>query len=95
MENNSVAIPQQILDAIEAVWIERAYEQDLPVTSKKYLGLELEFFCGAMAALQATNPEYHIPPKWYVALLRGDAIVTKDRHLDYAKYARQVGQVAR
>lgn len=69
---------------IEAQWRSRAKTQDLKHGSAKYLKAEVEFFVGAMAALQALDSasgQYLTslaPLKWTIAMLSGRPILAKE-----------------
>ena len=55
---------------IENAWLSRAAAQGLKANSVAYRRAEIEFFCGAMAALNSQNPgddtvvSPKIPPSW-------------------------------
>lgn len=62
--------------AIEDMFIERAKAQGLKPGTKTYLKAEVEFFCGAMAALQIVNgTDPHAG--WYIRLLSGRGVAGK------------------
>ena len=63
---------------IEAQWRSRAKTQGYRPGSDRYLRAELEFFVGAMAAMEALtgDPSESCPPRWVIAGMRGDPIVT-------------------
>jgi hypothetical protein len=63
---------------IEAQWRSRAKTQGYRPGSIRYQRAELEFFVGAMAAMEALtgDPSTSCPPRWVIAGMRGDPIVT-------------------
>lgn len=63
---------------IEAQWRSRAKTQGYRPGSVRYQRAELEFFVGAMAAMEALtgDPAVSCPPRWVIAGMRGDPIVT-------------------
>lgn len=73
----------EVREDVEQVWRSRARAQQLnKPSSAKYKAMELEFFCGAMAALQALMPDRgdagltsFAPPAWVVLPMTGDSIV--------------------
>ena len=75
-----------IIKSIEAQWRSRAKTQDLKPGTAKYANLEVEFFTGAMAALQAAFPNENasdemtrmVPPKWIVSAISGRPICPKE-----------------
>lgn len=67
--------------AIEAMWRGRAKEQSLKPGTKTYAKQELEFFTGAMAALNAVFPNEKpdqlsaaVPVRWVINALSGRPI---------------------
>ncbi len=68
---------------IEQQWRSRAASQYLKPKSAAYKKAEVEFFCGAMAALQACYPDNDnperltsmVPPKWVVCIMSGRPVV--------------------
>lgn len=72
-----------LTQAIEAAWLARAKAQHINPKSAKGRTAECEFFCGAMAAINAAfpNPEgadrisAEIPPAWVVNIMCGRPIV--------------------
>ncbi len=65
------------LTHIEAQWRTRARAQGYRSGSQRYQRAELEFFVGAMAAMEALtgDPAASCPPRWVIAGMRGDPIV--------------------
>jgi len=70
----TAAIEQQI----EVQWRSRAKTQGYRAGSVRYQRAELEFFVGAMAAMEVLtgDPSTSCPPRWVIAGMRGDPIVT-------------------
>jgi hypothetical protein len=67
--------PSDLLAAIEQHWLGRAKMQNMPgPTSLTYKKAEIEFFAGAMAALDAGG--FTIPAKWVMAAMSGRNVVT-------------------
>lgn len=71
---NTPAIVQQI----EARWTSRMQTQGYKPNSSVCRKAELEFFVGAMAAMEALTGDSatSFPPRWVIAGMRGDPIVT-------------------
>lgn len=69
-----MTITSAMLTQIEGQWTSRARTQGYKPRSVRYRHAELEFFVGAMAAIEATTGE-PAPPKWVIAGLRGDPFV--------------------
>lgn len=73
--------------AIEPEWLSRAKAQELKPTSAKCRSAEIDFFCGAIAALQALFPNADnpalisksVPAKWVMAPLTGLPIVNQSK----------------
>lgn len=70
---------------IELAWLTRAAAQDLKPKSMAYKRAEVEFFAGAMAALNAAFPppdpaslSASIPPIWIINILSGRPVVPRD-----------------
>jgi len=63
---------------IEAQWRSRAKAQGYRPGSVRYRCAELEFFVGAMAAMEALTGDSSrsCTPRWVIAGMRGDPIVT-------------------
>ncbi|MBN8523899.1 MAG: hypothetical protein J0M02_01045 [Planctomycetes bacterium] len=68
-----LATTPAMLTQIEEQWKSRARTQGYKPGSNRYRQAELEFFVGAMAAIEAVtgNPS---PPRWVIAGMRGDPI---------------------
>ena len=73
---------KRIREAIEAQWLSRAAAQDYKRGTRKYAVAEAEYFCGAMAALNAAFPDEDptrlssvVPPIWIVNAMAGRNIV--------------------
>lgn len=70
---------------IEDMWRARAKVQGFKPHTKAYKNAELEFFIGAMAALNALHPGADgnmsalVPPWWVIAPLSGRNIVEKEK----------------
>ncbi len=62
-----------MLKQIEEQWKSRARAQCYKPGSALYRRAELEFFVGAMAAIEAVTGEPS-PPRWIIAGMRGDPI---------------------
>lgn len=70
-------ITPAIVHQVEAQWRSRARTQGYRPGSPRYQRAELEFFVGAMAAMEAItgDPAGSCPPSWVIAGMRGDPIV--------------------
>lgn len=71
----------EIQDRLEAAWLRRAESQYLGKPQlKSYKSRELEYFCGAMAALHEVLPGEDdrlgplVPPAWVFRTIAGDNI---------------------
>lgn len=62
--------------SIEQMFLDRAHAQGLKPGSVKYRKAEVEFFCGAMAALQIVNGT-EPNAGWYIKLLSGRGVAGK------------------
>jgi len=67
---------------IEDRWRERVKAQGFPTKGIKYQKLELEFFLGAMTAINAMDPNAEadklstlVPPAWVICPMSGRPIV--------------------
>ena len=58
-----------LVEAMEAAWKSRYATQGYRGTKN-----QADFFAGVMSAWHAVGMEKWCPPKWYVAVLRGDPI---------------------
>lgn len=73
----------EVIRVIEEAWLARAAARGYgKPSSAKYKNMEAEFFIGAMAALNARDPDADpskmssaVPPKWVVCLMSGRNIV--------------------
>ena len=75
METAHTTAPAEIMTAIEQHWKGRTKTQNLPnPKSPRYRDAEVEFFSGAMAALDACG--YSIAPKWAMRIISGQNVVT-------------------
>lgn len=61
----SAVTPQKINEVVSAIWHKRAKENGYKAGTKKYAMAEVEFACGAMAALAAVfgGAEGTMPPE--------------------------------
>lgn len=73
---------QEIVAAIESSWRSRARTQGLKPGTVTYRKAECEFFCGAMQALHAVDPDAApdklsnlVPPIWVVNIMCGRPVV--------------------
>lgn len=72
-----------LTQAIEAAWLARAKAQHISPRSAKGRAAECEFFCGAMAALNAAFPNpvgavflsAEIPPVWVNNIMSGRPVL--------------------
>jgi len=71
-----------VIDKVEAQWLTRAKAQFLNPKTQAYKKAEVEFFMGAMAALQAMDPDApegqmttSIPPIWVINIMSGRNVV--------------------
>lgn len=69
---------------VELSWLNRAAAQDLKPKSTAYKRAEVEFFAGAMAALNAAFPSpdlssmsASVPPIWIINILSGRPVVQR------------------
>jgi len=71
-------ITPAIVKQIEQQWRSRAQTQGYKPGSARYRRAELEFFVGAMTAMEAItgDPATSCPPAWVIAGIRGDPIAT-------------------
>ena len=72
---------QELRAAVEKAWLSRAEAQELKPGTMKYKRAEVEFFTGAMAALNAVEPSPVadglgplVPASWIFAIMRGDQV---------------------
>lgn len=72
----------RIRTAVEQQWLRRAEAQDYKRSTRKYAIAEAEYFCGAMAALNAAFPAEKedqmsgvVPPIWVINMLSGRNVV--------------------
>ncbi len=72
LETGALAVDEADVAEIERRWIKRASVQGYAGAARQ--DLAVEFFTGAMAARHAAGMERWCPPRWYVAILRGEAI---------------------
>ena len=72
-----MTITATTLTQIEEQWKSRARTQCYKPRSVRYRQAELEFFTGAMAAMEAVTGDTgsSCPPRWVIAGMRGDPIV--------------------
>jgi hypothetical protein len=65
-----------MLKQIEEQWKSRARAQRYKPRSVRYQQAELEFFTGAMSAMEAVTGDTgsSCPPRWVIAGMRGDPI---------------------
>lgn len=68
-----IPTPEATRKHIEADWIQRADQQGYKPGTKAYQDKELEFFVGAISALNSQG--YSAPPRWFINAVRGDPIV--------------------
>lgn len=75
-----MTISSAIVQQIEAQWRSRARTQGYRSGSQRYQRAELEFFVGAMAAMEALTSDSagSCPPRWVIAGMRGDPIAPPD-----------------
>lgn len=73
-----MTINPAVVQQIEAQWKSRATTQGYRPGSVRYQRAELEFFVGAMAAMEALTGDSSrsCTPRWVIAGMRGDPIVT-------------------
>lgn len=71
--------PAKLVAEIEDYWIGRVKSGGGPTKGVRYQRAECEFFAGAAAALHVAKKGYQMPMRWYIAAVRGDRIVAKDR----------------
>lgn len=73
-----MTITPAVVQQIEAQWQSRAKTQGYRPGSVRYRCAELEFFVGAMAAMEALTGDssQSCTPRWVIAGMRGDPIVT-------------------
>ena len=71
-----MTISPAMLKQIEEQWKSRARTQCYKPGSVLYRRAELEFFVGAMAAIEAVTGDTgsNCPPQWVIAGMRGDPI---------------------
>lgn len=72
-----MTITATVLTQIEEQWKSRARTQGYRPGSVRYRQAELEFFVGAMAAIEAITGDPS-PPRWVIAGMRGDPIAAPD-----------------
>ncbi len=72
LEAGALVVDEADVAEIERRWVEWAAVQGYSGASRQ--DLAVEFFTGAMAARHAAGMERWCPPRWYVAILRGEAI---------------------
>lgn len=72
LDGGALVVDEADVSAIEARWTERATVQGYVGPARQ--DLAVEFFTGAMAARHAAGMERWCPPRWYIAILRGEAI---------------------
>lgn len=72
LDGGALVVDEADVSAIEARWTERAAVQGYAGAARQ--DLAVEFFTGAMAARHAAGMERWCPPRWYIAILRGEAI---------------------
>jgi hypothetical protein len=72
----TIRISPVMLKQIEEHWKSRARTQCYKPRSVRYRQAELEFFTGAMAAMEAVTGDacHSFPPQWIIAGMRGDPI---------------------
>ena len=72
----TICISPAMLKQIEEQWKSRARTQCYKPHSVRYRQAELEFFTGAMAAMEAVTGDTgsSCPPRWVIAGMRGDPI---------------------
>jgi hypothetical protein len=68
--------------AVEQAWRDRVKAQGIPLKGQKYIKAEIEFFCGAMVAINAMDPNAEpdrlsrlVPPAWVILPMSGRPIV--------------------
>lgn len=73
---------ETVRQRIEQAWRGRVKAQGFPSKGIKYQKLELEFFLGAMAAINAMDPNAEadklsrlVPPAWVICPMSGRSIV--------------------
>lgn len=71
-----------VIVKIENAWIERARVQEYKPKTRAYQRAELEFFIGAMTALNSAFPaddpnnlSPKVPPYWIIAMMSGRPVV--------------------
>lgn len=71
-----MTITAATLTQIEEQWKSRARTQGYKPHSVRYRQAELEFFTGAIAAMEAVTGDTSssCPPRWVIAGMRGDPI---------------------
>ena len=82
MRNDTNPIDPAVKSGIEKGWLSRAKAQGLKPGTKAYAKAEVDFFSGAMAALQACFPgpdptrlSPKVPPGWVICAMSGRPIV--------------------
>lgn len=83
MDLNVTINPQELRESIGRQWLSRAKEQELKPGTAKYRRAEIEFFCGAMAALNAVKPNKEhpeligdlVPRVWAISIMTGRPVV--------------------
>ncbi len=79
---------KDVIYAVERAWLDRADAQfgKNPKRSAAYVKAEIEFMCGAMAAMQVLLPGQDsklsplITPKWPVSIMTGRPLVDPKEH---------------
>jgi len=69
---------------IEKRWLARAEAQELKPNTMAYKRAEVEFFAGAMTALEALAPcpedkMQHSPPIWVINIVSGRPVVDRSK----------------
>jgi hypothetical protein len=63
----------EVINNIESHWRLRVPAQDLKPKTQRYKHEQAAFFAGAAAALNACRGA-DVPPRWFIAIVRGDDI---------------------
>lgn len=72
LDGGGLVVDETNVSAIEARWADRASVQGYAGEQRQILAAE--FFVGAMSARHAAGMDRWCPPKWCIAVLRGEAI---------------------